>query len=176
MPRTALWRSRFYEAETKMIKIGDKIPAQKLMLATAEGPREVDTAELLGHGKVVLFAVPGAFTPTCSAKHLPGFVGLAADFRAKGVDKIVCLSVNDAFVMGAWAKDQKVGDTVLMLADGSGAYAKALGLELDLTARGMGIRSQRFALVIENGVVTKVAVEEPGGFEVSRAEAILEAL
>lgn len=159
-----------------MIKIGDKVPAQKLMLATTEGPREVDTAAFLGHGKVVLFAVPGAFTPTCSAKHLPGFVRLAADFKAKGVDKIVCMSVNDAFVMGAWGKDQKVGDTVLMLADGLGSYAKALGLELDLTARSMGIRSQRFALVIEDGVVTKVAVEEPGGFEVSRAEAILEGL
>lgn len=176
MPRVALRENRFYEAKAKMIKIGDKIPAQKLMQATAEGPREVDTAELLGQGKVVLFAVPGAFTPTCSAKHLPGFVRLAADLKAKGVDKIVCLSVNDAFVMGAWAKDQKVGEAVVMLADGSGLYTKALGLELDLTARGMGIRSQRFALVIESGIVTKVAVEEPGGFEVSRAEAILEAL
>lgn len=160
----------------KMIQTGDKIPTQKLMLATSEGPREVDTAELLGTGKVVLFAVPGAFTPTCSAKHLPGFVKLAAEFKAKGVDKIVCLSVNDAFVMAAWAKDQKVGDAVFMLADGSGLLPKALGLELDLTARGMGVRSQRFALIIENGIVTKVAVEEPGGFEVSRAEAILEAL
>ena len=159
-----------------MIKTGDKIPAQKLMLATNEGPREVETAELLGTGKVVLFAVPGAFTPTCSAKHLPGFVKLAPEFKAKGVDKIVCLSVNDAFVMAAWAKDQKVGDTVLMLADGSAAFTKALGLELDLIARGMGIRSQRFALVIEDGLVTKVAVEEPGGFEVSRAEALLDAI
>lgn len=159
-----------------MIKTGDKIPAQKLMLATTEGPREVETADLLGTGKVVLFAVPGAFTPTCSAKHLPGFVKLAPEFKAKGVDKIVCLSVNDAFVMAAWAKDQKVGDTVLMLADGSAAFTKALGLELDLIARGMGVRSQRFALVIEEGVVTKVAVEEPGGFEVSRAEALLDAV
>lgn len=159
-----------------MIQVGDKIPVQKLMLATAEGPREVDTAELLGQGRAVLFAVPGAFTPTCSAKHLPGFVKLAPEFKDKGVDKIACLSVNDAFVMGAWAKDQKVGDAVLMLADGSGLFTKALGLELDLTARGMGIRSQRFALVIEDGIVTKLAVEEPGGFEVSRAEAILEAL
>lgn len=176
MGQSALWKHRFHKAYVKMIQTGDKIPAQKLMLATAEGPREVDTAELLGEGKVVLFAVPGAFTPTCSAKHLPGFVKLAAEFKAKGVDKIVCLSVNDAFVMGAWARDQKVGDTVFMLADGSGLLPKALGLELDLTARGMGVRSQRFALIIENGIVTKVAVEEPGGFEVSRAEAILEAL
>lgn len=159
-----------------MIKIGDKIPAQKLMLATSEGPREIETSELLGTGTVVLFAVPGAFTPTCSAKHLPGFVKLAPEFKAKGVDKIVCLSVNDAFVMAAWAKDQKVGDAVLMLADGSAFLTKALGLELDLIARGMGVRSQRFALVIKDGIVTKVAVEEPGGFEVSRAEAMLEAL
>ncbi len=159
-----------------MIKIGDKIPAMKLMLATPEGPREVDTAELLGTGKVVLFAVPGAFTPTCSAKHLPGFVKLAPEFKAKGVDKIVCLSVNDAFVLGAWAKEQKAGEAVLMLADGSAAFTKALGLELDLTARGMGVRSQRFAAVIEDGVVKKLAVEEPGGFDVSRAEAVLDSL
>lgn len=159
-----------------MIKTGDKIPAMKLMVATSEGPREADTAELLGRGKVVLFAVPGAFTPTCSAKHLPGFVKLAPDFKAKGVDKIVCMAVNDAYVMGAWAKDQKSGEAVVMLADGAGAFTKALGLELDLAARGMGLRSQRFALVIEEGVVTHVAVEEPGGFEVSRAEAVLEAL
>lgn len=148
----------------------------KLMVATAEGPREAETAELLGQGKVVLFAVPGAFTPTCSAKHLPGFVKLAGEFKTKGVDKIVCMAVNDGYVMGAWAKDQKVGDAVVMLADGAGAFTKALGLELDLAARGMGLRSQRFALVIENGVATHVAVEEPGGFEVSRAEAVLEAL
>lgn len=159
-----------------MIKSGDKIPAMKLMVATAEGPREADTAELLGHGKVVLFAVPGAFTPTCSAKHLPGFVKHAADFKAKGVDKIVCMAVNDAYVMGAWARDQKTGEAVVMLADGDAAFTRKLGLELDLSARGMGLRSQRFALVIEDGVVTHLAVEEPGGFEVSRAEAVLEAL
>jgi peroxiredoxin (alkyl hydroperoxide reductase subunit C) len=159
-----------------MIKQGDKIPALKLMAATPDGPREVDTGELFGTGKVVLFAVPGAFTPTCSAKHLPGFVEHVADFKAKGVTKIVCLAVNDAFVMGAWAKDQKVGDGIVMLADGSGAFTKALGLELDLVGRGMGVRSQRFALVTENGVVTHLAVEQPGGFDVSRAEAVLETL
>jgi peroxiredoxin (alkyl hydroperoxide reductase subunit C) len=159
-----------------MIKIGDKIPAMKLMVATAEGPREADTAVLLGPGKAVLFAVPGAFTPTCSAKHLPGFVEHAAAFKAKGVDRIICLAVNDAFVMGAWAKDQKTGDTITMLADGSGAFTKALGLELDLVARGLGIRSQRFAMVTENGTVTHLAVEEPGGFDISRAEVVLENL
>jgi peroxiredoxin (alkyl hydroperoxide reductase subunit C) len=159
-----------------MIKQGDKIPAMKLMAATAEGPREVDTGELFGTGKVVLFAVPGAFTPTCSAKHLPGFVAHLADLKAKGVNKVVCMAVNDAFVMGAWAKDQKVGDGIVMLADGSGAFTKALGLELDLVARGLGVRSQRFALVTQDGVVTHLAVEEAGGFDVSRAEAVLETL
>jgi peroxiredoxin (alkyl hydroperoxide reductase subunit C) len=159
-----------------MIKTGDKLPSMKLMVATPDGPREADTAELLGRGKIVLFAVPGAFTPTCSAKHLPGFAKLAAEFKARGVDKIVCLAVNDAYVMGAWGKEQKVGDTVVMLADGSGAFTKALGLELDLSARGMGLRSQRFALVAQDGQVTHLAVEEPGGFEVSRAEAVLETL
>jgi peroxiredoxin (alkyl hydroperoxide reductase subunit C) len=158
-----------------MIKLGDKIPAMKLMTVTPEGPREVDTAELFGSGKVVMFAVPGAFTPTCSAKHLPGFVQHLADFKAKGVDRVVCLSVNDAFVMGAWAKDQKAGG-IVMLADGSGLFTKALGLELDLVARGLGIRSQRFALVTQDGVVTHLAVEEAGGFDVSRAEAVLATL
>lgn len=159
-----------------MIKIGDKIPAMKLMAVTAEGPREADTAELFGPGKVVMFATPGAFTPTCSAKHVPGFVQHHAELKAKGVDRIVCMAVNDVFVMGAWAKDQKIGDAIVMLADGSGMFTKALGLELDLTARGLGTRSQRFALVAVDGVVTHLAVEEPGGFDVSRAEAVLEAL
>jgi glutaredoxin/glutathione-dependent peroxiredoxin len=159
-----------------MIKIGDKIPAMKLMTVTAEGPREADTAELFGPGKVVMFATPGAFTPTCSAKHVPGFVQHHAELKAKGVDRIVCMAVNDVFVMGAWAKDQKTGDAIVMLADGSGMFTKALGLELDLTARGLGTRSQRFALVAVDGVVTHLAVEEPGGFDVSRAEAVLEAL
>ncbi|MDR3521002.1 MAG: peroxiredoxin [Acidocella sp.] len=159
-----------------MIKVGDKIPEMKLMTATAEGPREVDTADIFGTGKVVMFAVPGAFTPTCSAKHLPGFVSHMEALKAKGVDKVVCMAVNDAFVMGAWAKDQKVGDAIIMLADGSAAFTKALGLQLDLVARGLGIRSQRFALVTQDGVVTHLAVEEAGGFDVSRAEAVLEAL
>jgi peroxiredoxin (alkyl hydroperoxide reductase subunit C) len=159
-----------------MIKQGDKIPEMKLMSATPEGPREVDTAEIFGPGKVVLFAVPGAFTPTCSAKHLPGFTAHMADLKAKGVDRVVCLAVNDVFVMGAWAKDQKVGDGLIMLADGSAAFTKALGLELDLTARGLGVRSQRFALIAVDGLVTHLAVEDAGGFDVSRAEAVLEAL
>ena len=158
-----------------MIKVGDKIPAMKLMIATAEGPREADTADLFGPGKTVLFATPGAFTPTCSAKHLPGFVEHQAAIKAKGADRIICMAVNDAFVMGAWAKDQKTVD-IIMLADGSAAFTKALGLELDLVARGLGIRSQRFALITQDGIVTHLAIEEPGGFDVSRAEAVLEAL
>ncbi len=159
-----------------MIKQGDRIPAHKLMAATPEGPREVDTAELFSTGKTVLFAVPGAFTPTCSGKHLPGFIQHAAEIKAKGVDRIFCLSVNDVYVMDAWRKDQRAGDAVSLLADGSAAFTRALGLELDLSGRGMGIRSQRFALIAENGIVTHLFVEQPGGFEVSRAEAVLEAL
>ena len=157
------------------IQVGDTIPTMKLMQATAEGPKEVSTDELF-KGKVVLFAVPGAFTPTCSAKHLPGFVQNAAAFAEKGVDKIVCMAVNDAFVMGAWGKDQGTDGKIVMLADGSAAFTKALGLELDLVPRGMGVRSQRFALVAVDGKVTHLAVEPPGGFDVSKAESLLEAV
>ncbi len=156
------------------IKVGDKIPSMKLMKATAEGPKETSTDEIFGGKKVVLFAVPGAFTPTCSAKHLPGFVQHAEDFKAKGVDTVACISVNDAFVMGAWGKDQGTEGKVEMVADGAAAFAKAIGLELDLNGRGMGWRSQRYALVAQDGVVTHLGVEAPGGFEVSKAEAILE--
>lgn len=155
------------------IKVGDTIPSMKLMTVGPDGPREISTDEIFKGKKVVLFAVPGAFTPTCSAKHLPGFVHNAAAIKAKGVDTIVCLAVNDAFVLGAWAKDQGVGSDILMLADGSGAFTKALGLELDLVARGLGVRSQQFALVAEDGKVTHLAIEQPGGFDVSRAEAVL---
>ena len=155
------------------IKVGDSIPSMKLMTPGADGPKEVSTDEIFKGKKVVLFAVPGAFTPTCSAKHLPGFVQEADAILAKGVDTIACMAVNDVFVMGAWGKDQGVGEKVLMLADGSGAFTKALGLELDLVARGLGVRSQRFALVAENGKVTHLAVEAAGGFDVSRAEAVL---
>ena len=158
------------------IKVGDTIPSMKLMTATSDGPKEIGTDEIFKGKKVVLFAVPGAFTPTCSARHLPGFVQNADAFLAKGVDTIVCMAVNDPFVMGAWAKDQGTGDKVLMLADGSGTFTKALGLELDLVARGLGVRSQRFALVADDGKVTHLAVEPPGGFDVSRAEAVLAAL
>ena len=158
-----------------MIKVGDKLPSMKLAMATADGPKEVATDELF-KGRVVLFAVPGAFTPTCSAKHLPGFIQNIDAIKAKHVDSIVCMAVNDAFVMGAWAKDQGVDGKVLMLADGSGAFTRAMGLELDLVARGLGVRSQRFALIADDGKVTHLAVEQPGGFDVSRAEAVLSAL
>jgi peroxiredoxin (alkyl hydroperoxide reductase subunit C) len=158
------------------IKVGDRIPSVKLMQGTAEGPKEVSTDDLFAGKTVVLFGVPGAFTPTCSAKHLPGFVQNAAEFKKKGVDMVACMAVNDAFVMGAWGKDQGVGQDVVMLADGSAAFTKALGLEMDLTPRSMGVRCQRFALVAKDGVVKHVAVEAPGAFEVSKAEALLAAV
>ncbi|WP_270938505.1 peroxiredoxin [Falsiroseomonas oryzae] len=158
------------------IKVGDAIPSVKIMQATAEGPKEIDTAEFFKGRTVVLFGVPGAFTPTCSAKHLPGFVQHAGSLKAKGVEAIACMAVNDAFVMGAWGKDQGVGDTIAMLADGAAAFTKAMGLEFDLTARGLGIRCQRFVLVAKDGKVTHIAVEAPGAFEVSKAEAVLAAL
>ncbi len=159
-----------------MIKVGDAIPNLKLTAATADGPKEVTTDEVFGGKKVVLFAVPGAFTPTCSARHLPGYLQNIDALRAKGVDSVACMAVNDAFVMSAWARDQGVDGRVTMLADGSAAFTRALGLELDLVARGLGIRSQRFAMVAENGRVTSLAVEPPGGFDVSKAESVLAGL
>ena len=155
------------------IQVGQKIPAATLKVPTADGIQDRTTGELFAGKKVVLFSVPGAFTPTCSAKHLPGFVQNAAAIKAKGVDAIVCLAVNDAFVMDAWGKSQSCGDKVIMAADGNGEFAKALGLDFDGSRFGMGTRSQRFALVAENGVVTHLAVEAPGKFEVSSAEAVL---
>jgi glutaredoxin/glutathione-dependent peroxiredoxin len=158
------------------IQVGDSIPSAKLMQGTAEGPKEISTEALFGGKTVVLFGVPGAFTPTCSAKHLPGYVQHYDALKAKGVDTVACMAVNDAFVMGAWGKDQGVGDKVMMLADGSADFTRKLGLELDLVARGLGIRSQRFVLVAKDGKVTHIAVEAPGAFEVSKAEAALAAL
>jgi peroxiredoxin len=157
------------------IQVGDKIPSATLKVAAADGMKDVATDELF-RGRVVLFSVPGAFTPTCSMKHLPGFVQNADAIRAKGVSRVVCLAVNDAFVMGAWGKDQHVGDKVVMAADGNGEFTRALGLELDASRFGMGQRSQRFALVAQDGVVKHLAVEAPGKFEVSSAEAVLKAL
>jgi peroxiredoxin len=143
---------------------------------TSDGPKPVSSIEVLGKGKVVLFAVPGAFTPTCSDHHLPGFVVRADEIRAKGVDAIVCLSVNDPFVMGAWGSDQEVGDRVLMVADGNGEFTSAVGLELDGSGFGLGSRSQRYAAILEDGVVTSLFVEQKPGLDVSSAESVLAAL
>ncbi len=158
------------------IKAGDRIPDGKLKVMGADGPQNVDAAELLGKGRVVLFSVPGAFTPTCNAKHLPGFIEQAGALSAKGVGKVVCLAVNDVFVMSAWGKSAGAGEKVVMAADGNGEYTRALGLELDARGYGMGMRGQRFALVIDDGVVRQVHVEAPGEFKVSSAEHILSKL
>jgi len=155
------------------IKVGDKVPAGKFKIMGADGPEDVSTDELFKGKKVVLFAVPGAFTPTCSARHLPGFVENAAKFKAKGVDTIACMAVNDVFVMNAWGKDQNVGDKVMMLADGSGEYAKALDLELDLSGGGLGKRSRRFAMLVNDGKVENIALDEGGALKVSDAESVL---
>lgn len=155
------------------INVGDKIPSMSLRRMTPEGPKEVTTDELFGGKKVVLFAVPGAFTPTCSARHLPGFVEKSGDIRSKGVDSVMCVAVNDAFVMDAWGKSQSAEGKVDMLSDGSGDFTRALGLELDASKNGMGKRSQRYAMVVEDGVVKQLNVEKPGTFEVSSAEHVL---
>ncbi len=158
------------------IKVGDTLPSMKLTMAGADGPKETSTDEVFRGKKVVLFAVPGAFTPTCSARHLPGYLQNIEALQAKGVETIACMAVNDAFVMGAWARDQGVDGRILMIADGSGAFTKALGVELDLSARGLGTRSQRFAMVVDDQVVSSIAIEPPGGFDVSRAESVLAGL
>jgi peroxiredoxin len=155
------------------IQVGEKMPAGVFGVMTDAGPGAISTDELFSGKKVVLVSVPGAFTPTCSASHLPGLVNQAGDLLAKGVDTIACMSVNDVFVMNAWGENQNVGDKVMMLADGNGEYARALDLEMDGTAFGMGKRSQRFAIIVDDGTATHVAVEAPGQFEVSKAESIL---
>jgi peroxiredoxin len=155
------------------IKVGDKLPAATLTAGTSEGPRPMSTDDIFKGKKVALFAVPGAFTPTCSAKHLPGFKEHVADFKAKGVDTIACLSVNDAFVMKAWGESQGVGDDILMLADGSGDFTKAVGLEMDASRFGMGQRSQRYSMIVEDGVVKELNVEAGGEFRVSAADYLL---
>jgi peroxiredoxin len=159
-----------------MLKVGDKIPSAKLMQMTTDGPRPITTDELFNGKKVVLFALPGAFTPTCSAKHVPGFVQHADEIKAKGVDAIACVSVNDAFVMNAWGKDQNAGDKVLMLADGNADFTDKMGLSFDASGFGMGKRSQRYAMVVDNGVIKALNVEKPGGFEVSSAESVMKVL
>ena len=158
------------------IKVGDKVPSATLKYLSPEGPKEITTDELFGGKKVAVFAVPGAFTPTCSQRHLPGYVDKSGDLKAKGVDRIACVSVNDAFVMGAWGKAQNVGDKVMMLADGSGDFTRAVGLELDARKAGLGMRSQRYSMLVDNGVVKALNVEAPGKFEVSDADSMLKAV
>ena len=160
-----------------MIKAGDKLPADtKLMEIGEAGPQAVTLGDLTKGRTVVFFAVPGAFTPTCSMKHLPGFVEKAADLRAKGVDEVACLAVNDAFVMGAWGKDQGAAGKVRMLADGNGELTRALGLEMDASGFGMGQRSKRYAMIVKDGTVTELLVEPAGGLNVSSAESVLSKL
>jgi glutaredoxin/glutathione-dependent peroxiredoxin len=155
------------------IQIGDSIPDATLMKMTDAGPAPVATAELFAGRTVALFAVPGAFTPTCSAKHLPGFIEHADEIRARGVDEIACISVNDVFVMGAWGKSAGADGAITMLADGNGDFAEALGLAFDGSRFGMGKRAQRFSLLVKDGKVTAVNIEEPGAFRVSSAEHLL---
>jgi len=158
------------------INVGDKLPEVTLIKATANGPEAVDSTSYFAGRKVALFSVPGAFTPTCSAKHLPGFVAHLDDFKAKGIDEVACTAVNDAFVLGAWSKASEAGDKVTMLADGNGDFAEAVGLTMDGSKFGMGKRGQRFSMLVDNGVVTQLNVEAPGEFKVSSAEHMLEQL
>ena len=153
--------------------IGEAMPAGTLTQMTGDGTAAVNTADLFRGKRVALFAVPGAFTPTCSKQHLPGFVAKADALKSKGIDTIVCMAVNDAFVMEAWGKDQNVGDTVMMLADGNGDYTKALGLELDLSNHGLGTRSARFSMIVENGSVTALNIDEGGALEISDADTLV---
>jgi peroxiredoxin len=155
------------------ISVGDKIPSATLRRKDESGITQIKTDELFKGKKVVVFSVPGAFTPTCSAKHLPGFVTNADSIKKKGVDEIVCVAVNDAFVMDAWGKAQNTAGKVMMLADGNAEFAKAIGLDFDASGPGLGVRSQRFSMLVEDGVVKKLNVEKPGAFEVSSAEAMM---
>jgi peroxiredoxin len=155
------------------IKVGDKVPNVTIAQGTAEGPKPVSTEEFFKGKTVALFALPGAFTPTCSAKHLPGFKQHSADLKAKGVDTIACLSVNDAFVMRAWGEDQAVGEDIVMLADGNGDFTRAVGLEMDGSRFGMGTRSQRYSMIVKDGVVKELNVEQGGEFKVSSADYML---
>ncbi|MGH8261640.1 MAG: peroxiredoxin [Steroidobacteraceae bacterium] len=155
------------------IKAGDAMPKGTFKRMTAEGPKDISTDELFKGKRVVLFSVPGAFTPTCDAKHLPGFIQNAEALKGKGIDTLACMAVNDVFVMNAWGKASSAGEKVVMLADGNGDYAKALGLTMDASRFGMGTRGQRFAMVVDDGVAKKVYVEAPGEFKVSAAESVL---
>ena len=155
------------------LAVGDKIPSVDLNIMTGDGPGGISTDDLFAGKTVAVFGLPGAFTRTCSAKHLPGFVDNADALRAKGIDDIVCISVNDPFVMAAWAKAQNVGDKVLMVADGSAKFARAAGLDTDMSAKGFGVRCRRFSMVVEDGTVKSLQIDEPGSFEVTSAEVML---
>lgn len=172
----ARWRiayNPFPGEEIMAIKVGDTIPSIDLMTMTADGPSCISTDDIFSGKKIAFFGLPGAFTPTCSAKHLPGFVQNADALKAKDIDTIVCLAVNDAFVMGAWGQDQNVEDRVMMVADGSAAFTKATGLGLDLTERGLGLRCQRFSMVVVDGVVQSLHIDPAGSFEDTSAEKML---
>ena len=158
------------------ISVGDRIPQTTFIQATPEGPKPVDSESFFSGRRVALFSVPGAFTPTCSARHLPGFVEKADQLKAKGVDEIACTAVNDAFVLGAWAQSANATESVTMLADGNGDFAQAIGLEMDGSKFGMGRRSQRYSMIVNDGVVEQLNVEEPGAFNVSSADYMLERL
>jgi peroxiredoxin len=158
------------------IKVGDRLPQATFVKATAEGPQPVDSEEFFKGRKVALFSVPGAFTPTCSARHLPGFLQKADELKAKGIDEIACTAVNDAFVMGAWSKSASADDKVTMLADGNGEFVRALDLTMDGSKFGMGTRGQRFSMIVDDGTVAQLNVEEPGAFNVSSADHMLEQL
>mgnify|MGYP000051147592 FL=1 len=158
------------------IQVGDRLPSATLTTMTAEGPKPLTTSELCEGKKVVLFAVPGAFTPTCSVQHLPGYVENAQSLKDRGVDAVACVSVNDPFVMGAWGKDREVGEDLMMLSDGNGDFTAAIGLEMDGSGFGLGTRSQRYAMIIDDGVVSTLNVESGPGLDVSSAETILSEL
>jgi glutaredoxin/glutathione-dependent peroxiredoxin len=161
---------------TMTIQVGDRVPSATLLKATAEGPEPVETDAFFAGRKVALFSVPGAFTPTCSARHLPGFVDRAEELKGKGVDEIACVAVNDAFVLQAWAQQSGAEDKVTMLSDGNGDFSKALGLTMDASKFGMGTRGQRWSAIVDDGVVRELNVEEPGAFSVSSAEFLLNQL
>jgi peroxiredoxin len=174
------WRPAVFYLEIRMLKVGDKLPAGSLQEfievegnGCSLGPNTFDVEKETAGKKIAIFALPGAFTPTCSAQHVPGYVKNAEALKAAGVDEIWCVSVNDAFVMGAWGRDQHTQGKVRMMADGSGTFTQATGLTLDLIARGMGVRSQRYSMLVDNGVVKTLNIEAPGKFEVSNAETIL---
>lgn len=154
------------------IKVGDKLPGEELMMMTDTGPARISVAAMFGGKKIAVFALPGAFTPTCSAKHLPGFIEHLSSLKAKGVDDVMCLSVNDPFVMAAWGKAQAAGD-IKMVADFDASYTKALGLEFDASKGGMGIRSRRYSMIVDDGVVTAFNLDDIGSFEVSDVETLL---